>query len=121
VSNIFTSWKDRIAQYVDVRIQLMKLSIIERTSSVLSYLIFVFIALFLLLSVLVLIGIGLGEWFSVLFDSRIGGFFAAAGAYILLVVLAVVLRKPLLNAFSGIFIRIMTQDDDDDNRDIPVE
>lgn len=107
-------WKDKIAHYVDVRLSLIKLGFIERTSNILSYLIFVFIGLFLAISVLLFVGIGVGEYFSEVLDSRAGGFFITAGFYVLLLVLMFMLRVPVTTAFSSAFIRILTDDGPDD-------
>lgn len=108
------SWKDKVTQFVDVRLNLAKLAVIERSSNVLGYLIYTFILLFLLLAVFLFLGIGLQEWFSEMVDSRIGGAFMTMGFYLLLIILAVVLRKAVLGMFAGIFIRILTASDDDD-------
>jgi hypothetical protein len=115
--SFITKWKDKIAHYVDVRLSLMKLGFIERTSSILSYLIFVFIGLFLSVSILIFVGIGIGEYFSEVLDSRAGGFFITAGFYVLLLVVMFLLRNPIINAFAGVFIRIMTEVDTDAHAD----
>lgn len=110
-----SKWKDKIAHYVDVRLDLIKLGFIERTSSILSYLIFVFIGLFLSVSILIFLGIGIGEYFSALLDSRAGGFFITAGFYILLLIILFLMRNSVITAFAGIFIRILTATDHDED------
>jgi len=117
--NFLTDWKDKITQQVEMRVQLFKLEFIERTSNVLSYFIFTFVILLLTMAMMIFFGIGLGEWFSELFHSRIGGYFATTGVYILLILVIFALRKKFINAFSGIFIRVLTEqkDDDDDEED----
>jgi hypothetical protein len=115
--SFITKWKDKVAHYVDVRLSLMKLGFIERTSGILSYLIFVFIGLFLAVSILIFVGIGIGEYFSEVLDSRAGGFFITAGFYVLLLVVMFLLRNPITTAFSGVFIRIMTEVDTDAHED----
>lgn len=111
-----TNLKDKVTQFVDVRLNLVKLTVIERSASVLGYLIYTFILLFLVLAVFLFLGIGLQEWFSELVDSRIGGAFMTMGFYVLLIVLAFLLRKTILAGFAGIFIGILTvQDKDDDD------
>ncbi len=115
--SFISKWKDKISHYIDVRLNLMKLGLIERASSILSYLIFVFIGLFLTVAVLIFIGIGIGEYFADVFDSRAAGFFMAALLYIVLLVLMYLLRKPITNGFAGVFIRIMTAPDPDEERD----
>jgi hypothetical protein len=117
--DFLSNWKDKITQQVDLRIRLFKLEFIERTSNVLSYFIFTFVILLLTMAMMIFFGIGLGEWFSEMFHSRIGGYFATTAVYILLIVVIFALRKKFINAFSGIFIRVLTErkDDDDDDDD----
>jgi hypothetical protein len=113
--SIITTWKDKLTQFVDVRVNLVKLTVIERSSSVLGYLVYTFILLFLLLAVFLFLGIGLQEWFTAMLDNnRIAGAFLTMGFYILLLVLAFVLRKTILAGFAGIFIGILTAQDKDD-------
>ncbi len=106
--SFISNWKDKIAHYIEVRLNLLKVGLVERISGILSYLVFVFIGLFLSLSVLIFLGIGLGEYFGSLLDSRAGGFFITAGCYIFLLIVLFLLRTPVTRTFSGIFIRIMT-------------
>lgn len=112
--NILSKWKDKVAHYVDVRLSLMRLNIIERASTVVSYLILTFIALFISLAVLIFLGIGLGEAFADLVDSRAGGYFITAGIYALLAAVVFMARQNIVNAFAGIFIRIMTEPNEHD-------
>ncbi|XZF16687.1 phage holin family protein [Chitinophagaceae bacterium MMS25-I14] len=114
--DFFNNWKDRIAQYVDVRFQLFKLEFIDRTSNVLSYVLYALGMLFLFIAILIFFGIGLGEWFSEMLGSRTGGYFATAGVYLVLMLIVVALRKKFISALSGIFIRILTEDKDDDSK-----
>lgn len=113
--NIFDRWKDKASQYADVRLKLLKLSIIERTSTLLGNLIITFIYFFIALAVLTFLGFGLMETFSSLLDSRVGGAFATAGIFILLLAGLFIARKAIIGAFAGIFIRILTEGDEDDD------
>jgi hypothetical protein len=113
--NVFNKWKDKLSHFVDVRLNLIKLGFIERTSTVLGFVILTFIMLFLTLAVLLFIGIGLQEWFSSLLDdNRIAGAFLTAAFYLLFIIVLVLLRKPIVGAFAGLFIRVMTDSTDDD-------
>jgi hypothetical protein len=71
------------------------------------------------MAMMIFFGIGLGEWFSEMFHSRIAGYFATTAVYILLILIIFGLRKRLIHAFCGIFIRVLTdrKDDDDDDGD----
>ena len=115
--NIFTRWKDKATDYIDVRLGLLKLSFIERTSTVLGNLMISFIYLFIALAAFIFIGIGLMETFVTLLDSRIGGAFMTAGLFIVLFAILFAVRKSIFSAFAGIFIRILTESDEDDEDD----
>jgi len=117
---LISKWKEKIAHYIEVRLNLFKLGLMERISNILSYLIFVFIGLFLTVSILIFLGIGIGEYFSSVLDSRAGGFFITAGFYVLLLIVLFLLRVPITTGFSGVFIRIMTatEADDEDPKEV---
>ena len=117
--NLFTRWKDRATDFVDVRLGLFKLSLIERTSTLLGTLIISIIYLFIALAVLTFLGLGLMETFISILDhseggARVGGAFITAGIFALLLLLLFVLRKMIVGAFAGIFIKILTSGDEDD-------
>jgi hypothetical protein len=120
--NIFGKWKDKVADYVDARMKLMKLALVEQISGVMSYLLYILVLLFVLLAVFILVGIGLGEYMAEVVDSRSGGFFITSGIFILFIFLLVALRKYIVRLFSGLFIGVLTSgkyesDDDDDDED----
>jgi hypothetical protein len=115
--NFIAKWKDKIAHYIDVRLQLMKLSLVEKLSNVLSYLIFVFISLFISVSVLIFVGIVLGELFSGVTGSRTLGYLITTGFYVLLLIVLFLLRRPVINAFAGIFVRILTDTDEEEDEE----
>ena len=128
--DFLNKWKDKIAHYVDVRLRLFKLSIIERVSTILSYFIIVFILLFLSLSILIFLGVGLAEYLSSVVNSRSAAYFIVAGIYLFFIILALLLKKTMSRGFQSIFIAMLTQkseaeddDDDDDiiNKDIKVD
>lgn len=114
--NLFGKWKEKATEYVDVRVQLAKLKFIERASHVIGNLMLGFAMMATMIAVLFFFGIGLMETFTVLFDgSRIGAAFATSGVFLLLVGLIYALRKTILAAIAGIFIRIMTDPGDEDD------
>ncbi len=118
INNLINKWKDKIVQYLDVHLRLIKLNFIERTSNVLSYILFVMLALFIFFAVLLFVGLGLAELLSDLFQSRTGGFFGAAGFFLIVLLIAIALNERISKWFSVIFIRILTsKGDDDDDED----
>lgn len=115
--NVIERWKEKITQYAEVRLNLIKLTFIERTSNVLSYFIFIFMMIFMVVAVLVFLGTAFAYWMADVMNSRPAGFLGAAGLYILFVVIAVLLRKNIINGFSGIFIRVLTAAEEEDEEE----
>ena len=76
-----------------------------------------FIYLFTALAFFIFLGFALLETFSSMLDSRVGGAFLTAGFFALMLGLLFALRKSIINAFTSIFIRILTDSDDDDDDD----
>ena len=77
--NFFSRWKDKASDFIDVRVGLLKLSFIERTSMLLGNLMVSFIYLFTALAFFIFLGFALLETFSSMLDSRVGGAFLTAG------------------------------------------
>jgi hypothetical protein len=114
--DLFSKWKDKITQNVQLRIDLVKLELIERTSIILSYFIFTIICLLLALCILLFLGMGLGEFFSNLTGSNALGYTITAGIYILLFVILALARRPIVKMFLGFFINVMTDNEDLDDK-----
>ena len=112
--NIFSKWKQQLTDYIDVRIRLYKLSLIERTASVLSFFAFLFIALVIGSLILIFVGFLLAECFTRLCDSRIWGFFITSVIYLLLFWGIYASRKAIIRKFSDAFINILSEDDDEE-------
>jgi hypothetical protein len=115
--NIFTKLKDKIARYVDVQVRLLKITLIGRTANILSYFMFALICLFIGFSILIFLGRGLVELYVYLGMSHLGAFFGVTGTYALFLFLLIALRKKVVEAFSGVFIRILTEADDHNGDD----
>jgi len=115
--NLFTRWKEKASEFIDVRVGLFKLGLIERTSTLLGNLMLSFIYLFIALAVLTFLGFGLMETFTELIGSRVGGAFITAGLFALMLVLLFAARKAIIRGFAGIFVRILTESSDDDDAD----
>jgi hypothetical protein len=113
--NLFTRWKEKASEFIDVRVGLLKLSLIERTSTLLGNLMLSFIYLFIALAILTFLGFGLMETFAELLGSRVGGAFTTAGVFVLMLLLLFAARKAIIRGFAGIFIRILTDSPDDDD------
>jgi hypothetical protein len=108
-----SKWKDKITHYIDLRIQLIKLGLIDRASSVLSYFIFTIVSLFIVLGIFIFLGMGIAEFFAAQLHSYAQGYFLTAGIYILLLIVFVAFRKKIIDIFSSQFISILTENDQD--------
>ena len=104
----FTAWKDKISQYLGVRFQLAKLTAIDRLSHVLGYIMLSFILLFLGVTLLIFIGFGLMATFTHLTGSDIAGAFLTVLFFALILLIGILTRKGIVNAFAAIFIKIFT-------------
>ena len=111
---ILDSWKEKIAHYIDVRLRLVKLAIVERVSSILSYLILTFIVLFLSISILIFLGVAFAEYFAEVLDSRSGAYLLTAGVFLLLFLSIFAFKKLIVRAISGVFIRVLTDTDEEE-------
>jgi hypothetical protein len=103
---MFSNLKEKISRHIQVRLDLVRIEVVERSSAVMSYLIFALICLFIF---------GLAE---VLYDmgmSRGASFLTTTGIYILVFILVVLLRRNIIRLFSDLFIRVMTEDEEDEN------
>ena len=106
-------WRDKIADSIDAHVQVVKLELVERVSKVLSFFTFVIFCLLLLLPILLFLGMGLAEFCAELVGSRAGGYLLLTGIYTLLLVLLYAFRKPFIRKFTDMFIRQMTDNDDE--------
>lgn len=114
-------WKDKITGYVDMRLQLVKLNIVEQVSKVLSYFIFTIACLVFLMPVLLFSGMGIAEYFASVLDSTAAGYGLTTAIYLLMLLILFLLRKKVINAFTSLFISVMTEDTDEDKPDTASE
>ena len=111
--NIIGQIKDQVAGYADVYIKLFKLNFIQRTSGLVSYLMFAMIGLFILLGVFLFLGFGLIELFVDLGLSRLASIFIVVGIYILMLLVLMLCRKQVTRFFAGGIISVLTEGDDE--------
>lgn len=115
MSNMFGKLKDKIVHLVEDRVELVKLSVIESASRGMSYFIFILTCIFITSTILLLLGISLGECFANVTDSRPLGYLIAAGIYLALFLFMLLFRKALAKGFTDMFIRVLTDEDDDED------
>jgi hypothetical protein len=110
--NIFTPLKDKVTQYIDVYLNLLKVNFVEKSSFILSYFIFSFIGLFIFLCFIFLLSFGLVETFIEVGASRLGAFFITSGIYFICLLILLGLRKPITKCIANMFIAMFTDPND---------
>jgi len=106
--NILATIKEKILEYLDVHIKLLKLNFIGQTSKVVSYFLFAFICLFIVFAIVLFLGFGLTEIFMALGLSKLVSFFVTIAAYILILAIVVGCRKGITNFFASGIIAAMS-------------
>jgi uncharacterized membrane protein len=113
--NIISKLKEKIIQYIEVKINLVKISVIERSSIILGYLFYSLLLLFVILATILFLGFGLSEVFAELVNSKALGYFMTLVVYIILLFILFASRRRIVRSIGNAFIRIMTEQDDDDD------
>ena len=111
--SILTQLKEKVTQYLNVYIKLLKVNFIGRTANIFSYFFFSLICLFIFFCIILYTGFGLTEVFADAGLSKTASFFIVTGIYVLLLVIVVSLRKPITRFFASGFIRVLTEGDDE--------
>jgi hypothetical protein len=102
--------KNKIAEYAELRIRLIKLNLIEQVASIAGYFIFSILAVILGFIMLIFLGLALTEWFTIITDgSRLAGTFMTVGFYLILIIILLLLRKTLLKGVAGMVIKSITK------------
>jgi len=101
LKNPFTSFKERIVEYFQLRFEIAKLELIEKVVNVLSYLLFTIVVLFLLFTTILFLGFGVAIWLSDIMQSNFAGYFATFGIILLLVVIVLWQSKSIINFFAN--------------------
>lgn len=101
---------DKIKSYLELKLDIYRLEVIERISIIMSFIGFMMIAMFMAVAIFIVVGLGLGLYIGGLIGSITGGYFITAGIYCLFMILLILLKKPILKALAGIFVDIFTHD-----------
>lgn len=118
LSGSFTKGKE----YIDTRIKLLQLKLIEKSSRVFSSLIVDLVKVVLGLFVLFFFSLALGFYLSELLDSNSLGFLATGSIFILFIVIISIMEtnieKKLLNMTIRKFMVKWNEDEDEDEEDM---
>lgn len=113
--SFFSQNKALIKEYIDTRLELMKLQGVRTLSRIISVIMIIFIISLICLSILLLIGITFAFWIADITGSNIAGFASAAGLFILFLIGFVVFGRGMV---QNQIIKRIIQDSMDDSEEI---
>ena len=107
-----------LSEYLETRLQLLRLIAIRTLSRTFSMFIVVCLVSFMVLFFLLFLVISFSWLMSDATGSAALGFLCGAGVFLVIIMLAIVFRKPLfLNPLIRLFIHTSTQEEDEDEDD----
>ncbi len=113
--SFFSENKALIKEYIDTKLELIKLHGVKTLSRTISVVMIIFIISLLCLSILLLIGITFAFWIASITGSNIVGFASAAGLFILFLIGFIVFGRGMV---QNQIIRRIIQDSMDDGEEI---
>lgn len=103
------------SDYIDLRINELKLGAAKGLSVTLSKLLYMLLVLFVVSVILTSIGIGGVMWIGEMIGSYAGGAGIVAGFFLLILLVLILLRKRLFrNTFIPLFVKMFFEDDNKD-------
>lgn len=115
LNDFYKENKRLVSDYVETRLDLLKLTTVRSLSRTLSMLILVTIISFMVLFFLLFLVIAFSWFMSDLLGSATLGFLCGGGVFLLILVLSVAFRKALfLNPLIRLFIQTSTQEEEDE-------
>lgn len=112
---IFSKLTDNITEYIDVRVRTIQLATVEKTSFVLSYIVYILILTLAGFAILLFLGFSLADFYAQLTSNPMLGKLLTAATYFLLFLMVVLLRKQIIRTFASAFVRVLTYNEDDDS------
>ncbi len=109
MKNPVSSIKEKIAQYIQLRFELLRLEVIERLVNVMGYFFFIIIAIFLSFLAIFFIFLGIAEVLSAWFDSKIWGYIATALVVLLCSAFVFMSSRRIIRFFGGLLIGPLTK------------
>jgi Putative Actinobacterial Holin-X, holin superfamily III len=113
--SFFSQNKALVKEYIDTRLELIKLQGVRTLSRTISAIMIIFIISLLCLSILLLIGITFAFWIADITGSNIAGFASSAGLFILFLIGFIVFGRRMV---QNQIIKRIIQDSMDDSEDI---
>lgn len=104
-----------VSDYVETRLEILKLTLIRSASKTLGVLAFITIICFLLLMFLLFLVISFTWWMSDLMGSAALGYLTGSGVFIVMIIFCFIFRKPLfVNPFVRLFLVSSLDEEEED-------
>lgn len=115
LNDFYKENKRLVADYVETRLQLLKLTSVRSLSRTFSMLILITLISFMVLFFLLFLVIAFSWFMADLLGSAAMGFLCGGGVFLIILLLGIVFRKALfLNPLIRLFIRTATMEEDDE-------
>lgn len=101
--------KENINEYVDLKLEYLKLSSIEKLAPVIASLAIVLLLMFVTSIMLFFLGMGIAKQFALWLNSEVGGYLLSAGVFLILAVILILLFKPIKQKLIQIIGKFFTQ------------
>lgn len=112
--NPLAALKDKATQFVQIKLEEVKVTTIEKVVKAMSYVAFLVVACLIACLIFFFVGFLIAEVFSELFKSRIYGYLTTAGVYTLILIIITISSKSIMRMFSNKFVRLLSAEKDDD-------
>ncbi|MDR1527449.1 MAG: phage holin family protein [Dysgonamonadaceae bacterium] len=114
LGTLLSTLKTDVKELVDIKLELFRLEVFEKSSAVGSFLLYGLIIINLVFFALLFAFITLGFLFGKWVDNIAGGFTIVTLIYILLLLLLIACRKPVLTGFKNLFLKVLDPDLEDE-------
>ena len=116
LNDFYKDNKRLVSEYIETRLELLKLTSVRSLARTLSMLILVTLFTFMTLFFLLFLVIAFSWWMSDMLGSAALGFLCGGGLFLLILFLGIIFRKPLfLNPLIRLFIQTSTSEEEDEN------
>lgn len=101
-------------KYFQARLDVLKLTVVERIAVVMGFCMLMILGMMLASAIMLFLGMALSEYFGELTGHTSAGYFIVTGIYILMLGGIILFKRKIMRWFAGLFISLLTTDDDDD-------
>ncbi len=113
--DFFDENRKLVSEYLDTRLEILKLSLVRSASKTLGILAFITIICFLLLMFVLFLVISFSWWMTSLMGSAALGYLTGSGVFILLIIICFIFKKPLfVNPFVRLFLLSSLEEEEED-------